>query len=219
LLVHGATSEMVAASLIAGAARAMALSYAGEFSLAITPKDAQGSATLRLTDLAGNVSEVALSYQLARDLGTLAIDELRPDPLGKEPAQEYVELLNFGTESVSLMGFTLSTDAFEKGRTIASSATLAPGERALLVGPDFDPRDASDGLLPSGVRVIALSGALSLSNAGASVWLRDARGRRVAEARATAALVEGQCSHRIDEDFRAPAYELDAFGGCTPGGE
>jgi hypothetical protein len=224
LVVRGGSSEPVLASLLleGGLQRAMALSYAGDFTLALSPREAQGTATLRTSDLAGNVSELSLSFELQRGLAQLSIDEVRADPLGKEPAQEYVELLNFGTESVSLMGFSLSTDVFENGRAVASSAVLAPGERALLVGPDFDPRDLDDGVLPGAARVVPLSGALSLPNAGGKLWLRDARGRRVASALVREPLVEGQCTRHIGSDFRSgkpEAWELDARGGCSPGVE
>jgi hypothetical protein len=218
LFVRGNTDEPCFVTLLAGSQRAMTLSYAGEFALALAPRELQGVATLRLSDLAGNVRELSLSYELA-PMAQLTIDELRSDPLGAEPAQEYVELLNFGTETVSLMGYTLSTDASEKGRAIASSSTLAPGERALVVGPDFDPRDASDGALPSALKVLELSGALTLANAGGQVFLRDARGRRLSEARTIAPLVEGQCTHRVGAELRGETWELDAHGGCSPGAE
>ncbi|HEX5658704.1 MAG TPA: lamin tail domain-containing protein [Polyangiales bacterium] len=218
LVVHGRSDEPCFVTLLAGNQRAMTLSYAGAFALALTPKDVQGVANLRLSDLAGNVRELSLSFELT-PLAEVTLDELRPDPLGAEPAQEYVELLNFGTETVALMGFTLSTDATEKGRTIATSSSLAPGERVLLVGPDFDARDANDGALPSGTKVVPLTGALGLANAGGELFLRDARGRRLSRARTIAPLVEGQCTRRVGDALRGAAWELDARGGCTPGAD
>ncbi|HEY6878995.1 MAG TPA: lamin tail domain-containing protein [Polyangiales bacterium] len=216
LTVRGASDEPVFATLSDGARRVAALTYAGTFEL--TLRTPAGSTTLRLQDWAGNLVELAVPYTLAHDLATVAIDEVRSDPRGKEPAQEYVELLNFGSESVSLRGYTLSTDAFEKGRTIAAPVVLAPGERVLAVGPDFDPRDTADGPLPSSVRLVPLSGALSVSNRGETLFLRDLHGRRVSAAHVRAPLIEGQCSRRTGEDLRASdAFELDPRGGCTPG--
>ncbi len=216
LVVRGLLDEPCLVTLLAGGQRAMALSYAGAFALSVSPP-APGVATLRLSDLAGNVRELALAFELPR-LASVMIDEVRLDPLGPEPAQEYVELLNFGSETVSLMGFTLSTDALGKGRTV-TSGTLAPGERALLVGPDFDARDVNDGALPSGLKVVPLSAALSLSNSGGELFLRDEQGRRLASARTLAPLVEGQCTHHVGERLRAGDWELDARGGCTPGAD
>ncbi|MET0283482.1 MAG: hypothetical protein ABW352_03405, partial [Polyangiales bacterium] len=217
LFVHGRSDEVSFASLNVGSRRATALSYAGEFALALEAPAAQGTATLTLTDLAGNERELALPFELIA-LAQVALEELRHDPLGSEPAQEYVELLNFGAEPVSLMGFTLSTDASSEGRAIVAGE-LATGERALVVGPAFDPRDTTDGVLPAGIKLVTTSAALSLANAGGSVFLRDAQGRRLASARSIAPLVQGQCAHRVGGLAREGSWELDARGGCTPGSE
>lgn len=217
LQLHGRCDEPCIATLSAGAQRAMAFSYAGELSLQLLPSAPSGLATLRLSDLAGNPSE--LSFPYARpELAAVIVDEVRADPLGPEPAQEYVELLNFGAEMVSLTGFTLSTDARQRGRPIAAGS-LAPGERALLVGPQFDPRDLRDGPLPSDLKLVALDRSLGLANSGGELFLRDASGRRLARARSLAPLVEGQCSHRVGQSLRDDAWELDARGGCTPGAD
>ncbi|MDB4972654.1 MAG: hypothetical protein JWN48_995 [Myxococcaceae bacterium] len=247
LFVRGTLSEAALVTLVTAAPDALhsaaTLSYANTFALRIALPEAATSALLRVSDLAGRHLELALSSTVERDLARLSIDEVRADPVGKEPAQEYVELLNFGSTPVSLMGFTLSTDALVRGRSVLGSAglasepsadlharldgeSLAPGERALLVGSEFDPRDAADGALPGGLRLIYLDGALSLSNDGELLFLRDPQGRRVAAARTFPGLVEGQCTARFhgDElanaDLRsddASAFELDPSGGCTPG--
>jgi hypothetical protein len=217
LFVHARTDEPCFVALTVGTRSALALSYAGEVALALRPQQAQGTATLKLTDLAGNVRESPVAFELLA-LAQVALEELRHDPLGAEPAQEYAELLNFGAEPVSLMGFSLSTDATSPGRTLGAGE-LAPGERALVVGPAFDPRDTSDGVLPGGLKLVMASGALSLANAGGQVFLRDAQGRRLASARTLAPLVEGQCTRRLGPALREGTWELDARGGCTPGSE
>ncbi len=203
-----------------GNAQVATLSYANSFELAQVPAPGAATVVLQARDMAGNLREQVLPVATAPDLPALSIEEVRADPLGKEPAQEYVELLNYGRESISLMGFKLSKDPSEAGRALLGALALAPGERALAVGPDFDPRDLSDGALPSGLKIVRLEGSLGLANAGANLFLRDGRGRRVSAATALASLIEGQCSARSASDRRsgAPAaFELDPDGSCTPG--
>lgn len=223
LYVRGTVSSQAFVELALGTEDARyssaTLSYASTFALQL-PHRGQARALLRATDLAGRASERTLSFARAGDLAQVAIDEVRADPLGKEPAQEYVELLNFGTTPVSLMGFTLTKDVRERGRALVSALTLLPGERALAVAPDFDAHDATDGLLPAGTRLVRLEAALSLANGGDAVFLRDAEGRRVSAAHALAPLVSGQCSARLADDMRGGdegLFELDPAGGCTPG--
>ncbi|MDB4987574.1 MAG: hypothetical protein JWN04_2752 [Myxococcaceae bacterium] len=242
LYVHGNVSEsalLTIASVSASAADSSAtLSVANTFELRLGLSDGASSAVLSVTDLAAHSRQLPLSFLPAPDLARVSIDEVRADPLGKEPAQEYVELLNFGSTPVSLMGFTLTRDVHARGRSIvglagvqadadAATVTLGPGERALVVASDFDPRDQSDGPLPSGVRLLRLDAPLSLANTGDSVFLRDQAGRRVAGARVFPGVIEGQCSARFRSagdstvlDLRsdqAAAFELDPLGGCTPG--
>jgi hypothetical protein len=117
------------------------------------------------------------------------------------------------------MGFTLSTDPGERGRVLTGAVVLAPHERALVVAPTFDPHDLADGALPAGLRLITLDGPLSLSNGTATLYLRDAEGRRISTATALAPLFEGQCSARLPSQasHAAASFALDPAGGCTPG--
>jgi hypothetical protein len=187
-----------------------ALSYASAFELALVVPSDTSHAVLRALDLAGNVAELPIVYAPAPELAAVTIDEVLADPRGKEPAQEWVELLNSALTPSSLMGFTLSTDPAERGRAITGAVVLAPEERALLVGPDFDARELADGALPAGVRLLALDGSLSIANGGATLYLRDALGRRVSTARLLAPMFEGQCSARLPPRAPVDATRLDA---------
>jgi hypothetical protein len=195
------------------------------------PLEAERTLTLTLADFAGNTSQTRVTLAPAQALAPISIDEVRVDPLGPEPAQEYVELLNFGASNVSMMGFSLTQDPFAQGQTILGDSVLAPGERALVVPPDFDPADAHDGAAPAGVRLLRLARALSLRNEGSALYLRDAQGRRVSAAPALAPDQPGQCIHRVGRDSPlarprarfdprsgAPlTFAGDAQGSCTPG--
>jgi hypothetical protein len=218
VVLRGSADEPVLVTLHAGGVRSARLAFGGMFELPLTGL-AEGvtlEAELRLDDLAGHATARRLSLQTAYALPRLAIDELRADPLGPEPAQEYVELLNFGIEPVHIIGFSLTDDAFDPGRRVVSALAVEPGERVLVVGPEFDAREPSDGLLPAGVRLARLDGALSLRNDGELLILRDEQGRRIAESPRLAAPVAGQCIGRLVHD-EGSEFIVDPGGSCTPG--
>lgn len=217
--LRGSVDEPVLVTLAAPPHSVTTLSYAGQFAFDRMPVTAASHVLLRLVDLAGNTSELAFVPTPEAARPKIAIDELRNDPIGREPAQEYIELLNSDDRVISLQGFSLTTDAFDQGRTLPDALSLAPGERALVVGPAFDPRDAVDGELPSAVRLAYLDRALSLPNTGGSLFLRDEQGRRLSTAHFGAPLVPGQCSARLTTRSAGSGrdvFALDPDGGCTP---
>lgn len=190
------------------------LGSAGEFSLTL-PLAKPAACLLTLSDVAGNLRSLPLELTPQPDLARLSIAEVRADPLGPEPSQEYIELLNFGDTPLSIEGFTLTTDVFAAGSRIVSASTLAAGERALVVPPEFDSAEASDGALPAGIRIARLERALSLRNDGASLVLRDARGRRLSASPALSGGAPGRCIERIGAEPRTAAGFHSAA--CTPG--
>ena len=217
--VRGSLSEPALVTVAAPPAQWSTLAGGRSFALRDLARGDTRQVLLRLRDLAGNLHDAAVALPDAPRLASVSIDELRADPRGTEPAQEYVELLNSGAHPVSLTGFTLSTER-GRARTIEGDATLAPGERALVVGPAFAPDDVEDGLLPEGVALVRLAAALSIANTGELVILRDAGGRRLSAAPALPPLVEGQCSARRGARLRSGAPEQfarDPDGHCTPG--
>jgi len=178
--------------------------------------------SLTLTDLAGHTSRVPLALATVDDLATISIDEVRGDPLGAEPMQESIELFNFGSEAAQIKGFFVSDDVSKPGLPIVDDLSVLPGERVLVVGPKFDPRDTSDGVLSPGVRLAHTDKALSLSNAGEALYLRDAHGRRLSSAPSMEPAHSGACIARIVDDPRtgaAQGFAQDPDGTCTPGRE
>jgi hypothetical protein len=238
LLVHGALDESALLTLSSvvreGVQVVSALSYANAFELALDVSFALSSlrspeagaaelgtvgVVLRARDLAGNERELPISFGPTPTSAAVVIDEVLADPRGKEPAQEWVELLNSALTPSSLMGFTLSTDLAARGRVLTGAVVLAPHERALLVSPTFDPHDLADGALPAGLRLVSLDGPLSLSNGAANLYLRDGQGRRISTAKLLPALFEGQCCARVPASSNSedPSFALDPAGRCTPG--
>jgi hypothetical protein len=207
-------------TLAGGGGLAASPGNSGEYLLEL-PLQRSLSALLQLRDLAGNTAQLMLALEPALALASIAIDELRVDPLGPEASQEYVELLNFGDAPMSIADFSLSDDAFAVGQRVEGRPTLAAGERALVVPAGFDAGDARDQAPAAGVRLLRLAGPLPLRNEGSALFLRDARGRRVSAAPALAPDQPGQCSARLaDAEPRSGAsatFALDPTGGCTPG--
>ncbi|MFI5307645.1 MAG: lamin tail domain-containing protein [Polyangiales bacterium] len=217
--------EAVTASLIASATRAVAVAPNGELALRLTDlsPDARFDATLRMRDIAGNVTEHTVSLRTLPPLASVSIVEVRADPLGAEPAQELVELLNYGTAPVDIEGFALDACAVAPVPPLGRSFVMQPGTRVLLVSDDFDPTDARDARPPPGAPLLRMGRALAgsgLSNAGSRLCLHDREGQRVSAAPSTPRPRPGVCNVRISTDMRdgSPGtFGYDAHDTCTPG--
>jgi hypothetical protein len=98
-------------------------------------------------DLNGKVAQAETTFTTAV-LPKVALNEIHANPntdQGGEPAGEYVELHNYGDESVSLVGWALEVDGGDEGegKTCvfgADAPTLAAGAYVVVVGADF-PQD------------------------------------------------------------------------------
>lgn len=181
--------------------------------------------TLELTLRDGAGHELRRAEEVATEsaLATLAIVEMRADPRGTEPAQEYVELLNYGLEPIPLAGFSLSDRADAHGEPWETDAVAHPGEHVLVVADDFDRASPLDAPPPPGATLLRVGAALGesgLANAGEPLYLRDPWGRRVSASPATPKPRPGACTVRVTDDMRDGrdgSFALDAGGECTPG--
>ncbi|MBX3272619.1 MAG: lamin tail domain-containing protein [Sandaracinaceae bacterium] len=172
-------------------------------------------AELALEGTGGAVARLTLPVETSPPLAAVSIVEVRPDPHGPEPTQEYVELLNYGAVPLSLDGFHLADRDDRVGDTL--SGVVAPGERVLVVPERFDPDHPADPPVPPGVRLVRVDASLGsggISNAGEPLYLRDAAGRRVSAAPPLAAR-PGVCLVRVGEDMRGA--EGFVLAPCTPG--
>jgi hypothetical protein len=174
---------------------------------------------------AGDVAhESAFAIDTLAPLATIAISEVRADPLGSEPAQEFVELLNYGAAAIDLEGFTLSDSPSELGTVIDVPSVLPAGGRGLLVAHGFDPSEPRDAMPAPGAILIRVSAAAltraGLANSGEPLFLRDRDGHRVSAAPATPPPRPGVCIVRTSVDPRSGAagsFDYDAADGCSPG--
>lgn len=215
-------SEPVRAELTVAGRTLRAVAPRGEARLGTDglPSDEALDAVLRVTDAAGRESARALTIRTTPPLAAVSLVEVRADPNGPEPRQEYVEVLNWGAVTVDLHGFSLSDRVDREGDRLEGPAALAPGQRALLVADGFDPEDPADPPVPPGVPLIRLGRSIAgggLSNAGEPLYLRDPEGHRISASPGVPAPDEGACLVRVGDRMRAG--DAAAFEGrpCTPG--
>lgn len=176
-----------------------------------------------LFDAAGNAARWEETIETEPPLPTLSIVEVRADPLGPEPAQEFVELHNYGDTAVALLGFSLADHADAHGTPIESASFVHPDARVLLVPDAFDRDDPRDAQPPPGALLVRVGAALAdsgLTNTGERLYLRDPWGRRVSAAPATPDPRPGVCNVRVTDDMRDGrdgSFARDPGDGCTPG--
>lgn len=102
-----------------------------------------------------------------------------PNPLGTEPAQEFIEVFNPSDVPIELEGYEL-TDSFEKSGDVLPPYILAPGARVRVAGKGYTcdlPNEP-----PCDVDVVVLGSSLAtggLANAGEPLYLFDTWGRMV----------------------------------------
>ena len=151
-------------------------------------------------------------------LPAITISEVRADPRGPEPHQEYVELVNFGAVPLSLQDHRIADRADREGDAIGP-ATLPPRGRVLLVAPTFDAEHPDDPAVPPGTPLLRLEGSIAsggLSNAGEPLYLRDPEGRRLSMVPALASPGAGRCWARVDDSRSGDPARFVARE-CRPG--
>jgi hypothetical protein len=193
------------------------------FAIAALAPDTQVALEVAVRDAAGNEATFAGEIRTTPPLATLAITEVRANPRGAEPEQEFVEVWNYGQAPVDLVGFSLSDRGEAEGTPFTASAIIPPGARVLLVPDGFDARDALDAQPPPGAPLVRVGASLAdsgLSNGGEPLFLRDPAGRRVSAAPATPRPRSGVCNVRVADDPRDGEEGTFAYApddGCSPG--
>lgn len=152
---------------------------AGSVLRGFAPDAAQSLAGSVITQ-AGDEIAFAVEFHTAAARARWVLNEVLANPLGAEPAQEWVELVNASAAPASLSGLLLSDAG---GQVLLPDAVVEPGEHVVLVSEAF-----SDSLQGQGqgqdvpfepsVRLVRLPqlGKSGLSNSGEPLELRSADG-------------------------------------------
>jgi hypothetical protein len=140
------------------------------------------------------------------------------NPLGAEPAQEWIEIVNDGTVPVDLGGFSLD---LSDGPVPLPSVTLESRRFAMLVSQSYAPADGRDVPPAPGTPILRLP-RLGLSNSGETVILRAADGTAVSRFPALAppragVSVARRAPSSLDSDPRA--FGPHVGNGASPGWE
>jgi Lamin Tail Domain len=146
----------------------------------------------------------------------LILNEVYANPLGPEPQQEWVEILNDGSMIADLTGYSL-TDV--GGEAVLSTGALPPGGFALIVNATFTADDGLDPAPEKGALLVRVAklGKGGLANAGEPLTLRDPEGAVVSRFPAIKTKPGKSASRAFPAapDALASAF---ALGAPTPGG-
>ncbi len=132
-------------------------------------------ARVRVHAMDGNEWSQSVEIRAAEPRPHVVINEVLANPIGAEPAQEWIELYNDGAEPVNLRGWTLSDGT---GESVLPDATLGPGRYALMVTAKFDVAPDWDVVPAPGVLLLSVSaiGKGGLANSGEPLRLSTSEG-------------------------------------------
>jgi hypothetical protein len=203
-------------------------SWTTEHHVAITALEPTVSTTVTLVvkDINENKTEIDISVT-GQDGPTIAVTEVLADPNGSEPAQEFVEIMNFGPFPVDLSGWMVDDNGDANGGSnlIADNTVLEPGQVAIVVSASYNPEDGQDPAPAPSARIIILNSTVcsnGLKNSEAeTVELYDASGRLVSQYRGQAGNPTGgrsaiRLKAELPDDDKL-AFGLEPTGSSTPG--
>lgn len=129
-------------------------------------------------DIAGTLLRNVVASTTLAPMAHIVINEVLANPLGPEPAQEWVELVNDGLVTADLSGYKLIDIG---GVTELPKAELAPGGHAIIVSELFAEDDELDPIPAPNTLILRVPklGKGGLSNSGEPLKLTDASGRAV----------------------------------------
>jgi hypothetical protein len=120
------------------------------------------------TDLGGHENPFSVDLVTVPTMAHVVLNEVLANPMGAEPAQEWVELVNDGAAAVDLAGFSLE---LSDGAVELPRASLPPGAFALVVSDSYDFADGRDVPPAPGTLILRLA-RLGLSNSGETLELK-----------------------------------------------
>lgn len=148
----------------------------------------------------------------------VVINELLANPLGTEPAQEWLELYNDGASVVALEGWTVGDGT---GQSLLPAVELSPGEYLIVTSEQYgaagDDVEFAEGAKVARVPTLGSNG---FSNAGEEVRLLSRTGQLQSRFAARSASSAGVSIARVTPE--APDDDLDSFAphgepGASPG--
>jgi hypothetical protein len=182
--------------------------------------DEVSALALVVRDPSGRWLNQSFAIHTASLAAHLVLSEVMANPLGAEPAQEWIEVVNDGLGPVDLAGYRLADSA---GQVELPSRWVAPGERVLLVRDDYSAEAGYDVAPAPGTAIVRLPslGKNGLSNAGEALSLLAADGSVASRFPALPKPKPGISIARRAPD--TPDEALDGFGlhaepGASPGG-
>jgi hypothetical protein len=123
------------------------------------PVSAEVALGLSLADVNGNGAEREATV-CALEGPTVSVTEVLADPLGPEPAQEFVEIANYGDVEVDLSGWMIDDGGDSDGDVLPAGALLPPGKAAILAADDYDPDSAGDPAPPGDAIIIRVGSSI-----------------------------------------------------------
>jgi hypothetical protein len=225
--VRLAADEAVRVELVAtdGPVRIEAASAGSATAHAIRIEGLTADRSVRLDvaaiDLAANRTGAAGAFDSGTPLPALVLSETYADPVGPEPEQEFIEVVNVGDGAVVLDGLAVA-DGAGTGEPIAGAPPLPAGAYAILVHPAFVPGGGDPAPAP-GAAVVRLAGPIGsngLLNAGETVSIVDAAGRTVTIAPDLLPPRTGVSIERTDlaaDPYDAGSWAHNPSSSATPG--
>jgi hypothetical protein len=156
----------------AGVDRVLVTEEGESFTLKGFPPASTATLDVVAVDDGGEIQRSVFTFATLASMPHLLLNEVYANPLGPEPAQEWVEILNDGAQPAELGGYVLIDVG---GETILPPGTLPPGGFALIVNQAFLEDDGVDPAPEPGSLVVRVPklGHSGLSNTGEPLSLRD----------------------------------------------
>jgi hypothetical protein len=182
------------------------------------PPGAATALELSVLDLSGAERRSSLVVTTEPARARIVLSEVMANPLGPEPAQEWVELVNDGLLPVDLAGFTLEDLG---GVAVLPAFELAPGAYALVVRDDYVLDDGLDVVAAPGTPLLRVPqlGKNGLGNTGEPLVLRAPDGAVVSRFPAMKPKAGVSVARRTPWalDDEPGSFALHAAPGASPG--
>lgn len=199
--------------------RAQYLDSGSEFAIPVQQEQPVFNLKATAFDLSGRSSFSSLQITAGSPAARVVINEVMANPLGPEPQQEWIELLNDGAISAEMVGWKLRDEGAE---VEIPPLTIAPGALVLLVRSDYVEGLAGDVAPIAETTLVRLPqlGKAGLLNAGESLALYDQSGQIVSSFPAHASARPGVSIARrnaLTLDSDPQGFAAHAHPGASPG--